>query len=83
MLLMTSSLCPKTERQWSNLDHRPSTLENQLAMRPQGSMIVLLAPSLGKYADIKIETMFQNERPRSVNDCCAGILDNLTGMERR
>ena len=27
--------------------------------------------------------MSQNERQRSINDLCAGILDNLTGIECR
>jgi len=27
--------------------------------------------------------MSQNERQQSVNDFCSGILDNLTGIERR
>ena len=27
--------------------------------------------------------MLQNEGQWSVNNCCAGILDNITGMERR
>ena len=58
-------------------------MENQAAMRPQWSIIVLLAGFLGNYAYDKILTMSQYERQWSVNDLCAGILDNLTGMERR
>jgi len=27
--------------------------------------------------------MSQNEHQRRVNDCCAGILDNITAIERR
>jgi len=53
-----------------------------LAMRPQRSTIVLSAAFLGKYANDKIVTMSQNERQQRVNDLCAGILDNLTGVER-
>jgi hypothetical protein len=37
---------------------------------------------LGEYACDKIVSMFQNARRMSVNDLYAGILDNLTGMER-
>jgi len=83
MVPTTSPLCPKNERQQSVNDFRPSILENQGAMRPQRSTIVLLAAFLGKYAYDKIVTMSQNERQRSINDLCAGILDNLTGMEHR
>jgi len=79
----TWSLCPKSERQPSVHDFRPSILENHGAMRPQWSTIPLLAAFLGKYAYDKIVTMSQNERQRSINDLCAGILDNLTEMERR
>ena len=45
--------------------------------------MVLSAAFLGKYAKDKIVTMSQNEPQRSVNDLCAGILDNLTGMKSR
>jgi len=83
MLCTTSLLCPENERQRSVKDLRPSILENQLAMRPQWSTIVLSAAFLGKYANDKIVTMSQNECQRNVNDLWAGILDNLTGMERR
>jgi hypothetical protein len=83
MLLTTSLLCPENERQRNVNDLRPSMLENQWAMRPRWSIIVLSAAFLGKYAYDKIITMSQNERQRSVNDLCSGILDNLTGMERR
>ena len=58
-------------------------MENHEAMHLQLSKIALPAAVLGKYASDKIVTMFQNKRQRSVNDCCAGILDNITGMERR
>jgi diphthamide biosynthesis methyltransferase len=44
--------------------------------------IVLSAALLRKYAYGKIVTMSHNERRQSVNDTCAGILDNRTGMER-
>jgi len=83
MLSMTSSLSPKNERQRSVNNFRPSILDNQGAMRPQWSTIVLLAAFLGKYAYDKIVTMSQNEHQQSINDWCAAILDNLTGMERR
>jgi len=83
MVLTTSSLRPKIERQRSVNDLRPSILENQAAMLLQWSIIVLPAAFLGKYAPDKIVTMYQNVRQRSVNDCCAGILDNITGIERR
>jgi len=83
MLLMTLSLCPKIERQWSVNDLRPSFLENHAAMRLQWSIIVLPAAFLGKCAPDKIVTMSQNERQRSFNNCCTGILDNITAMERR
>jgi len=58
-------------------------LENHAAMRLQSSIIGLPAAFLGNYAYNKIVTMSQNERQRIVNDCCAGILDNITGIERR
>ena len=83
MLLTTSSLRPKIERQRSVNHLRPSILENHAAMRLQWSIIVLPAAFLRKYASDKIVTMSQNERQRSINDCCAGILDNITGIERR
>jgi len=83
MLSTTSSLCPKNERQRSVNYFRPSILENQRAMRPQRSTIILLATVLGKYAYEKIVTMSQNERQWSVNDLWAGILDSLTGIKRR
>jgi len=83
MLSTTSSLFPKNERQRSVNDFRTSILENQGAMRPQRSTILLLPSFLGKYAYDKIGTMTHNERQWSVNDLCAGILDNLTGMDRR
>jgi hypothetical protein len=83
MLFTTSLQCPENERQRSVNDLRPSTLENQWAMRPQWSIIVILAAFLGKYGNDKIVTMSQNELQRSVNDLGTGILDNLTGMERR
>jgi len=70
-------------RQRSVNDLRPSILENQGAMRPQWSEIVLSAAVLGKNAYDKIVTISHNEHQRSVNDLCAGILDNLTGMESR
>jgi len=82
MLCTTSLLCPENERQWVVNDVRPSILENQSAMRPQWSTIVLSAAFLAKYANDKIMTMSQNERQQNVNDLCAGILHNLTGMER-
>jgi hypothetical protein len=83
MLLPTSSVYCKTERQQSINDFRPSVLENQGAMRLQWSTIVLLAAFLGKYAYNTIVTISQNERQPSVNTLWAGILDNLTGMEHR
>jgi len=83
MLFTTSLLCPENERKCSVNDLRPSILENQWAMRPQWSLIVLLAAFLGKYAYEKIVTMSQNERQRSVNDLCDGIMDNLIGKEQR
>jgi len=83
MLSTTLSLRPKNERQRSVNDFRPSISENQGAMQPQWSTIVLLAAFLGKYAYEKILSMSQNDRQQSVNDLCAGILDNQTGMERR
>jgi hypothetical protein len=83
MLLTTSSLCPENERQRSVNDLTPSILESHSDMHLQWSIIVLLAAFLGKYASDKIVTMSQNERQGSGNDCHAGILDNLTGMERR
>ena len=83
MLSTTSSLCPKNERQQTVNNFRPSILENQGAMQPQWSTIVLLAAFLGKYAYEKIVTMSQTERQWSINDLCTGILDNRTGMECR
>jgi len=83
MLLTTSSLRPKIERERSVNDLRPSILENHAAMRLQWSIIVLPAAFLGKYAPDKIVTTSQNEPQRSVNDFSAGILDNITGIERR
>jgi hypothetical protein len=80
---MTSLLCPENERQRSVNDFRPSILEIQWAMRPEWSIIVILASFLGKYAYDKSITMSQNERQQSVNDLCAAILDSLIGMERR
>jgi len=38
---------------------------------------------LAKYASDQIATMSLNEPQRSVNDVCAGILDNIAGMECR
>jgi len=78
-----SLLCPEDECQQSVNEFRPSMLENLRALRPQWSTIVPLAAFLGKYAYNKIVTMCQNERQRSVNHLCAGISDNLTGMEGR
>ena len=52
-------------------------------MQLQWYIIVLPATVLAKYTYDKIVTIFQNESQRSVNDFCAGILDNITGMERR
>jgi hypothetical protein len=83
MLFTTSLLCPENERQRSVNDLRPSTLENQWAMRPQWSIIVTSAAFLGKYGNDEIVTMSQNECQRSVNDLGTGILDDLSGMERR
>jgi len=83
MLLTTSSLLPKIEHQSSVNNLRPPILENHAAMRLQWSIIGLPAAFLGEYASHKIVTMSQIERQRSVNDCCAGILDNITGIERR
>jgi len=83
MLSTKSSLCPNNERQRSVNDFRPSIFENQGAMRPQWSTIVLFAAFLGNYDYDQIVTMSQNDRQRSVNDLWAGILENLTGMERR
>jgi len=83
MLLTTSSLRHKIERQLSVTDLSPSILENHAAMRLQWTIIIIPAAILGKYACNKIVTMSQNERQRSVDDCCAGILDNITGIERR
>jgi hypothetical protein len=82
MLLTTSSLRPKIEPQRSINDLWYSILEIHEAMRLQWSIIVLTATILGKSASDKIVTTTQNERPRSVNDCWAGILDNITGRER-
>jgi len=42
-----------------------------------------LAAYLGQYAYDKIVTISQNPSQCSVNDLCAGIFDNLTGMECR
>jgi hypothetical protein len=83
MVLTTSTLCPKNERQRSVNDLRPSILENQGALELQWSIIVLPAAFLGKYAYNKIVTMSQNEHQRSVNNFWATILDNITGMEHR
>jgi len=83
MLLTTSSLRPKIERQRSVNDLRPSILGNHEAMHRQWSIIVLPAASLGKHASDKIVTMSQNVRQWSVNNCCTGILDNITRIERR
>jgi len=83
MRFTTSLLCPENERQRSVNNLRPCIVENQWAMRPQWSTIVLSAAILGKYANDMIVTMSQNDRQQSVNDLCAGILDIFTGMERR
>jgi hypothetical protein len=58
-------------------------MENQGALRQQWWIIVLSAAFLGKFAYDKIITMSQNKRQRSINDFSGGILDNLTGMQRR
>ena len=58
-------------------------LENHEAMHLQWSITVLPAAFLVKYASNKIVIMSQNQGQASVNDCCAAILDNLTGMEHR
>jgi len=58
-------------------------LQNQGAVRLQWSIIALSTAFLGNYAWDKIVTMSQNERQQSVNNFCAGILDNHTGIERR
>ena len=83
MLSTTSLLCPKNERQQSVNHFRPSILEIQGATRPQWCAIVQLAAFLGKYGYDKIGTMFQNDLQRSVNNLCAGIVDNLTWIEHR
>jgi len=83
MLLTTSSLRPKIERQRRVNDLRPSILENHEAMHLQWSIIVLPAAFLGQYASNKVVTMSQSERQRSINDCYSGILDDITGIERR
>ena len=81
MLLTVWSLCPKNERQRSVNDLRPSILENHGAMHLQCSKIILPAAYLGKYPYDRIIAMSQNECQRSVNDFCAGILDDITQME--
>ena len=83
MFFTTSLLCPENERQWSINDLRPSILENHKAMHLQWSIIILPGSILGKYVSNKIVTMSQNERQLSMKNCCTGILDNITGMERR
>jgi len=83
MLLTTSSLRPEDERQRSINDLRPSIFENQGGMQLEWSIIVLPAAFPGKYAYDMIVTMSQNQGDGSVNDFCAGILDNITAMERR
>jgi len=83
MLLTTWSLCPKNERQRSINDLRPSILEYRGAIQLQRSIIVLPAALLGEYASDKIVTMSQNDRQRSANNFCTGILDDIPGMERR
>jgi hypothetical protein len=62
---------------------RPSILENHEAMHQQCPIIVLPAAFLAKYASDKIVSMSRNELERNVNDLCVGILDIITGMERR
>jgi hypothetical protein len=52
-------------------------------MQLQSSIIVLPAAVLGTSAYNKIVIMSQNEHQRRVNTFCAGILDDLTGMECR
>jgi len=77
------SLCPKNECQRSVNDFSPSILENQGAMQLQWSIVALLAAFLGKYGYDKVVTRSQNEHQQSVKDSCAGILNNITGMEHR
>jgi len=83
MLLTISSLCPKNEHQRSVNNLRPSILENPGAMQLQWCIIVIPAACLGEYTYDQIVTMSQTERQRSVNNFGAGILDKVTGMERR
>ena len=83
MLYTTSLPCPENGHQRSVNDLRPSILENQWALRPRWSIIVLSCSFLGKYAYDTIVTISQNVRQCSINNLCAGIVNNLTGMERR
>jgi len=62
---------------------RPSTFQNQAAVRLQWSPIILFTASLGKYAYANMVTITHNVRQRSVIDFCVGTLDNLTAMEHR
>jgi hypothetical protein len=83
ILLTPSSLCPTIERQRSINYLRPSILQIQWAIWLQLSIIALLAAFLGKYALDKIITMSRNDCRRSINNVCASILDNVTGVEHR
>jgi hypothetical protein len=58
-------------------------LENQGAVRPQGSIIIQSAAFVGKYTYDKIVTLSQTERQQSVNNSYTRILDNVTGMKHR
>jgi len=64
---MTSSLCPKNERQWSVNDLKPCILDDQGAMWLHWSRIELSATFLGINAYDKIVAMSQNERQQSMN----------------
>jgi len=68
MLCKTSLLSAENGRPWTINDLMPSIVENQSAMQPQSSTIVLLAAFLSEYANDKIVTMSQNECQRSVYD---------------
>jgi len=83
ILLTTSLLCPKNKHQRSVNNLRPSIIENQGAMRLQWSIIIVRPAFRRKYVYDMIVTISQNKRQQSVNYCSAGILNNLTGMDRR
>jgi len=67
MILLTSSPWPKHDHQWSINGVGPCILDNQGAVQPQLSIIILLAACLGKNTSNIILTMFYNDRQQCVN----------------